>query len=178
ADSADAIVVAPATARWIAAMAAGLSDDVITATCLASSAPVVVAPAMDGEMYRHPATQANLERLRGYGYTVVEPEEGALASGQRGIGRLASNEAIVDAIVAAAGDRPIRASETERPPVADIVREPDLAGRRVVVTAGGTLEPIDPVRFIGNRSSGKMGVALAEAALHRGAEVTLIAGSV
>jgi phosphopantothenoylcysteine decarboxylase / phosphopantothenate---cysteine ligase len=178
ADSADAIVVAPATARWIAAMAAGLADDVITATCLASAAPVVVAPAMDGEMYRHPATQANLARLREYGYTVVPPEEGPLASGQRGIGRLAATEAIVDATVAAVRDRAVRAPDPNaRPPIAVAGREPDLAGRRVVVTAGGTLEPIDPVRFIGNRSSGKMGVALAEAALGRGADVTLIAGS-
>jgi len=179
ADSADAIVVAPATARWIAAMAAGLSDDVITATCLASAAPVVVAPAMDGEMYRHPATRANLERLRGYGYTVVPPEEGALASGQRGLGRLAATEAVLDAIVAVVAGRAIRApGATARPPVEETVREPDLAGRRVVVTAGGTAEPIDPVRFIGNRSSGKMGVAIAEAAIARGADVTLIAATV
>ena len=179
ADSADVIVVAPATARWIAAMAAGLSDDVITATCLASSAPVVVAPAMDGEMYRHPATQANLERLRGYGYNVVPPEEGALASGQRGIGRLAATETLLEAVVAATSDRPVRAPDgAARPPTEASIREPDLAGRRVVVTAGGTAEPIDPVRFIGNRSSGKMGVAIAQAAIARGAEVTLIAGTV
>jgi phosphopantothenoylcysteine decarboxylase/phosphopantothenate--cysteine ligase len=179
ADSADAIVVAPATARWIAAMAAGLADDVITATCLASAAPVVVAPAMDGEMYRHPATQANLARLREYGYAIVPPEEGALASGQRGIGRLASTEAIVEATVAAVRDRAVRAPDAStRPPKEEAIREPDLAGRRVVVTAGGTLEPIDPVRFIGNRSSGKMGIALAKAALGRGADVTLIAGSI
>ena len=179
ADSADAIVVAPATARWIAAMAAGLSDDIITATCLASAAPVVVAPAMDGEMYRHPATQANLERLRGYGYTVVPPEEGALASGQRGIGRLAATESVLDAVAASVADRPVRAPEpAARPPQEETVREPDLAGRRVVVTVGGTAEPIDPVRFIGNRSSGKMGVAIAQAAMARGADVTLIAGTV
>lgn len=178
ADSADVIVVAPATARWIAAMAAGLADDVITATCLASPAPVVVAPAMDGEMYRHPATQANLERLRGYGYAVVPPEEGPLASGQRGVGRLAASEVIVRAVAAAAADRPIRAPGARRPPLAGRVREPDLVGRRVVVTAGGTMEPIDPVRYIGNRSSGKMGVALARAALGRGADVTLVAANV
>jgi phosphopantothenoylcysteine decarboxylase/phosphopantothenate--cysteine ligase len=179
ADSADAIVVAPATARWIAAMAAGLADDVITATCLASAAPVVVAPAMDGEMFRHPATQANITRLREFGYTIVPPEKGALASGQRGIGRLASTEAIIEATIATIRERPIRAPEASaRPPVEEAVREPDLGERRVVVTAGGTLEPIDPVRFIGNRSSGRMGVAVAEAALGRGAQVTLIAGSV
>ena len=178
ADSADVIVVAPATARWIAAMAAGLADDVITATCLASAAPVVVAPAMDGEMYRHPATQANLERLRGYGYTVVPPEEGPVASGQRGVGRLAASDVIMGAVAAAAADRPIRAPGTARPPLAGRAREPDLVERRVVVTAGGTMEPIDPVRYIGNRSSGKMGVALARAALGRGAQVTLIAANV
>jgi phosphopantothenoylcysteine decarboxylase/phosphopantothenate--cysteine ligase len=178
ADTADAIVVAPATARWVAAMAAGLSDDVITATCLASAAPVVVAPAMDGEMYGHPATQANLERIRGFGYAIVEPEQGPLASGQHGVGRLAAIEKIVDAVVEAVGDRPIRADTQSRPPVAGGGRERDLVGRRILVTAGGTMEPIDPVRFIGNRSSGKMGAAVARAALERGAEVTLIAGSV
>lgn len=179
ADSADAIVVAPATARWLAAMATGLADDVITATCLASSAPVVVAPAMDGEMYGHPATRANLERLRAYGYAIVPPEEGPLASGQRGVGRLAASERIVDAVAEAVAERPIRAPDpAARPPVRDPVREPDLAGRRIVVSAGGTAEPIDPVRFIGNRSSGKMGVAITEAALSRGATVTLIAGTV
>lgn len=179
ADSADAIVVAPATARWIAAMAAGLADDVITATCLASAAPVVVAPAMDGEMYGHPATEANIARLREFGYTIVPPDEGPLASGQRGIGRLAATDAIVEAAVAAARDRAIRTPDAgARPPVLEAIREPDLADRRVIVTAGGTMEPIDPVRFIGNRSSGKMGVAIAQAALDRGADVALIAGSV
>jgi phosphopantothenoylcysteine decarboxylase/phosphopantothenate--cysteine ligase len=178
ADTADVIVVAPATARWIAAMAAGLSDDVITAACLASAAPVVVAPAMDGEMYAHPATRSNVERLRSFGYAIVEPEEGALASGQRGVGRLAATEAIVEAVVAAVQGRPIRADAAARPPKSSGGREPDLVGRRVLVTAGGTMEPIDPVRFVGNRSSGKMGAAIAKAALDRGADVTLIAGNV
>ena len=181
ADSADAIVVAPATAHWLGAMANGLAADVITATCLATSAPVVVAPAMDGDMWTHPATQANVARLRdGFGYPIVEPESGPLASGQSGVGRLAELSRIVDAVVATVADRPIRqADAAARPPLAEgPVREPDLAGRRVVVTAGGTREPIDPVRFIGNRSSGKMGVAIAEAARDRGAEVTLIAADV
>jgi phosphopantothenoylcysteine decarboxylase/phosphopantothenate--cysteine ligase len=178
ADTADAIVVAPATARWIAAMAAGLSDDVITATCLASAAPVVVAPAMDGEMYAHPATRSNVDRLRGFGYALVDPEEGALASGQRGLGRLAATDTIVDAVVAAVDGRPIRAGADARPPAVASRMERDLVGRRIVVTAGGTMEPIDPVRFIGNRSSGRMGAAIANAALDRGAEVTVIAGSV
>ena len=179
ADTADVIVVAPATARWLAAMAAGLADDVITATCLASAAPVVVAPAMDGEMWDHPATRANAARLQSYGYTVVAPESGPLASGQSGVGRLASAERIIEAVVIAVAGRPVRAPEAAlRPPADASAREPDLVGRRIAVTAGGTAEPIDPVRFIGNRSSGRMGVAVAAAALARGAEVTLIAGSV
>jgi phosphopantothenoylcysteine decarboxylase/phosphopantothenate--cysteine ligase len=184
ADAADAIVVAPATAHWLGAMAHGLAADVVTATCLATSAPVVVAPAMDGDMYAHPATQANVAILRDrFGYVIVEPESGPLASGQIGPGRLADLGVIVDAIVAAIGDRPIRRpDEADRPPrlraadVAGISRDADdLAGRHVVVTAGGTAEPIDPVRYIGNRSSGRMGVAVAEAARDRGARVTLVA---
>jgi phosphopantothenoylcysteine decarboxylase/phosphopantothenate--cysteine ligase len=180
ADSADAIVVAPATAHWLAAMATGLAGDAVTAACLATTAPVVVAPAMDGEMYAHPATRANLARIRDeFGYRIVEPEAGPLASGQVGTGRLAETAAIVDAVVDAIGDRPIRAPDAAaRPPATGPAREPDLDGRRIVVTAGGTAEPIDPVRYIGNRSTGKMGVAIAEAALARGARVTLVIGQV
>ena len=179
ADSADVILVAPATARWLAAMANGLADDVVTATCLASAAPVVIAPAMDGEMYSHPATQANVDKLRSYGYTIVEPEFGPLASGQVGRGRLAEPADIMAAVDRAVDGRPIRQPDDDlRPPV--VVAEPsvDMAGWHIVVTAGGTAEPIDPVRYIGNRSSGKMGVAIAEAALARGARVTLIHGLV
>jgi phosphopantothenoylcysteine decarboxylase/phosphopantothenate--cysteine ligase len=178
ADSADAIVVAPATAHWLGAMANGLAADTVTATVLASSAPVVVAPAMDGEMWWHPATRANVARLKdGFGYAIVEPESGQLASGQVGVGRLAELPVIVDAVVAAVGDRPIRAGDpAARPPAVEPPRQPDLEGRHVVVSAGGTAEPIDPVRFIGNRSTGKMGVAIAEAALARGARVTLVVG--
>lgn len=179
ADAADAIVVAPATARWLAAMANGLADDVVTATCLASTAPVVVAPAMDGEMYAHPATLSNVRRLRSFGYAIAEPETGSLASGQTGQGRLAEPSSIIAAVAAAVAGRPIREPDAAlRPPRADLVqgRDQDLAGWQVVVTAGGTAEPIDPVRFIGNRSSGRMGVAVAEAALARGARVTLIHG--
>ena len=180
ADSADAIVVAPATAHWLAAMANGLAGDTVTAACLATSAPVVVAPAMDGEMYAHPATRANVARLReAFGYTVVDPEPGPLASGQVGIGRLAALPAIVDAVVAVLAGRPVRSPEPgSRPPLVPRTTLPDFEGRRLVVTAGGTAEPIDPVRFIGNRSTGRMGVAIAEAALDRGASVTLIAGLV
>ncbi len=181
ADSADALVVAPATAHWLAAMANGLSGDVVTAAALATSAPVVVAPAMDGEMWTHPATVANVARLRDtFGYTVVPPEAGPLASGQSGVGRLAALPSIVDAVVAAVADRAVRQPESAaRPPLAnEQPRDADLTGRHIVITAGGTREPIDPVRFIGNRSSGKMGVAVAEAALARGAIVTLIASAV
>ena len=180
ADSADAIVVAPATAHWLAAMATGLAGDVVTATTLASGAPVVVAPAMDGEMWTHPATRENARRLReDFGYAIVEPESGPLASGQEGRGRLADLDRIVDAVVAAIAGRAIRVpGAASRPPLASgAPREADLVGRRIVVTAGGTREPIDPVRFIGNRSSGKMGVAIARAALDRGAAVTLLAAA-
>jgi phosphopantothenoylcysteine decarboxylase / phosphopantothenate---cysteine ligase len=180
ADSADAIVVAPATAHWLAAMAAGLAGDSVTAACLATAAPVVVAPAMDGEMYGHPATRANVARLRDeFGYAIVEPEAGPLASGQTGQGRLAETGQIVDAVVAAIGHRPVRAPDPlDRPPLVERARDADLEGRRIVVSAGGTAEPIDPVRFIGNHSTGRMGVAVADAALARGARVTLIVGSV
>jgi phosphopantothenoylcysteine decarboxylase/phosphopantothenate--cysteine ligase len=179
ADSADAIVVAPATAHWLGTMANGLAGDTVTATCLATTAPVVVAPAMDGEMYAHPATRANVRRLRDeFDYAVVEPEAGPLASGAVGVGRLADLGTIVEAVVAAVAGRPIRQPDAAaRPQPAALPREADLAGRHVVVTAGGTAEPIDPVRFVGNRSTGKMGVAVARAALDRGARVTLVVGN-
>jgi phosphopantothenoylcysteine decarboxylase/phosphopantothenate--cysteine ligase len=180
ADSADAIVVAPATAHWLGAMASGLSGDAVTAACLATAAPVVVAPAMDGDMWTHPATQDNVARLRErFGYMIVDPETGSLASGQSGVGRLTELPAIVDAVVAAVSGRPVRAADpVARPPLAaGPARDADLEGRHVVVTAGGTREAIDPVRFIGNRSSGKMGVAVAAAALARGARVTLVAAN-
>ncbi len=178
-DSADAIVVAPATAHFLGAMATGLAADVVTATCLATRAPVVVAPAMDGDMWTHPATTRNVARLREDGDTIVEPESGALASGQSGVGRLAELPRIVDAVVAAVAHRPVRAPDpAARPPLVAPARDADLAERHVVVTLGGTREAIDPVRYIGNRSTGRMGVALAEAALIRGARVTLLAASV
>jgi len=178
ADSADAIVVAPATARWLGAMANGIANDTVTATCLATSAPVVVAPAMDGDMWGHRATQDNVARLeQEFGYRVVAPETGSLASGQSGVGRLADLGTIVDTVVAAIEGRPVRQPDgSQRPPIVQPGRVPDLEGRHVVVSAGGTAEPIDPVRFIGNRSTGKMGVAIAEAAMARGARVTIIAG--
>ncbi|MEO8246063.1 MAG: bifunctional phosphopantothenoylcysteine decarboxylase/phosphopantothenate--cysteine ligase CoaBC [Chloroflexota bacterium] len=159
AEAADAVVIAPATANMLAVLAAGLVQDAVSAIACASRAPVIVAPAMDAGMWTHPATQRNAETLRGYGYRVVEPEVGSLASGLTGVGRLAEPPTIVEAV--------------ERL----FARAGDLDGIRVVVTAGGTREPIDPVRFIGNRSSGKMGTAIAEAARDRGASVTLIAGA-
>lgn len=180
ADTVDAIVVAPATAHWLGAMANGLAGDVVTATCLAFPGPVVVAPAMDGDMWTHPATRDNAARLHdAFGYRIVPPGDGPLASGQTGVGRLAEIDAIVDAVVAAVMDRPIRAQDpAARPPFTGPARDADLEGRHIVVTAGGTREAIDPVRFIGNRSTGKMGVALVEAALDRGARVTLVAANV
>ena len=180
ADAADAIVVAPATARWLGSMANGIASDAVTAAVLATSAPVVFAPAMDGAMWTHRATRDNVERLqRDFGYRLVPPDVGALASGQRGIGRLAELPAIVDAVVEAVAGHPIRQPDPgARPPLAPVARDLDLEGRHVVVSAGGTAEAIDPVRFIGNRSSGKMGVAIAEAALARGARVTIVAGRV
>jgi phosphopantothenoylcysteine decarboxylase/phosphopantothenate--cysteine ligase len=177
ADGADAVLVAPATARWLGAMAHGIADDIITATCLATRAPVVVAPAMDGDMYLHPATVANVATLRAFGYTVIDPASGPLASGQVGVGRLVELPVLVDALAEVIRDRPLRLPDPARRPAhAGDGRVADLAGWHIVVTAGGTAEPIDPVRFIGNRSSGRMGFAIAEEALLRGARVTLIKG--
>ncbi|HEX4775435.1 MAG TPA: bifunctional phosphopantothenoylcysteine decarboxylase/phosphopantothenate--cysteine ligase CoaBC, partial [Acidimicrobiia bacterium] len=156
--TADLVVVAPATAKLLGKYAAGISDDLLTATLLATRAPVLVAPAMHTEMWEHPAVQDNVATLRRRGVHVVEPESGRLAGGDVGAGRLADPARIV----AAAADV-LRADERR-----------DLAGVRVLVTAGGTREPIDPVRYVGNRSSGKMGHALAEVAWRRGAATTLV----
>ena len=172
----EAIVVAPATAHWLGAMAQGLAGDTITAACLATSVAVVVAPAMDGGMYSHPATQANVARLREFGYRIVEPETGILASGMTGQGRLATLSRIVDATVEVLSAAPAAAAVAP-PPEPRAPPRSDLAGLHVVVTAGGTAEPIDPVRFVGNRSSGKMGVAVAQDALDRGAAVTILLGN-
>ena len=158
----DLVVVAPATARVIGHYAAGISNDLLTATLLATRAPVLVAPAMHTEMWEHPAVQDNLALLRRRGVHIVDPESGRLAGGDIGAGRLADPARIVEAAGA------ILSSPTST------LSGGDLAGRRVLVTAGGTREAIDPVRFIGNRSSGKMGYAIAEAAARRGAEVVLV----
>ena len=158
----DLIVVAPATARVIGHYAAGISNDLLTATLLATRAPVLIAPAMHTEMWEHPAVQDNLALLRRRGVHIVDPESGRLAGGDIGAGRLADPARIVAAAIAILSP-PISSSSGG-----------DLAGRRVLVTAGGTREAIDPVRFIGNRSSGKMGYAIAEAAARRGADVALV----
>ena len=156
AEVADVVVIAPATANIIAKLAVGISDDMLTCVVLATKAPVIVAPAMHSEMFQNSITQENLAKLKARGFTIVEPAYGYLASGKIGVGRLAETETIISTIKQVLG------------------RSGDLAGKRIVVTAGGTREPIDPVRHIGNRSSGKMGYAMAEAARDRGATVTLI----
>ena len=177
ADSADAILVAPATAQWLGAMAGGLAGDPVTAACLATGAPVIVAPAMDGEMWEHPATQSNARRLtEEFGYALVAPESGELASGKSGTGRLAEIATIVAAVANAIGTSPVREPDAKRRP--PTVATGDLSGRRIVITAGGTEEAIDPVRILANRSSGRQGIALAEAARDRGADVLLIAARV
>jgi len=155
---ADLIVIAPATATVIARLALGLAEEMVSLTALATRAPVVLCPAMDSQMFEHPATQEHLQALRTRGAHVIGPEEGRLASGQTGRGRLAEVESIIGGIRHVLG------------------LGGDLAGKKVVVSAGGTHEPIDPVRFVGNNSSGKMGFALAEAARDRGAGVILVAG--
>ncbi|MCL1692635.1 MAG: bifunctional phosphopantothenoylcysteine decarboxylase/phosphopantothenate--cysteine ligase CoaBC [Actinomycetia bacterium] len=152
---ADAVVVAPATAATLARLANGLSDDSVSATVLATAAPVVIAPAMHTEMWQHPATVANVERLESFGYHIVSPEAGALAGGDTGLGRLADPDRIADAVAAVLPGGP-------------------LTGVEVLITAGGTREPIDRVRYLGNHSSGKMGNAIAAAAARRGANVTLV----
>jgi len=157
--TADLVIVAPATARVLGLYATGISDDLLTNILLATRAPVLVCPAMHTEMWEHPAVQDNLRVLRSRGVHVVEPEVGRLAGGDVGAGRLAEPGTIVDAATAILDGSPVAA---------------DLTGLRVIVTAGGTREPIDPVRFIGNRSSGKQGHAVAEEAAARGAKVTLV----
>ena len=155
---AEALVVAPATADILAKFAHGIADDFLTTMYLATTAPVLVAPAMNVNMWNHPATQANVETLRQRGVRVIEPGTGELACGMVGPGRMAEPEAIAEAVLNVLG------------------RRHDLAGETVLVTAGGTREALDPVRFLGNRSSGKMGYAIAEAAHSRGAKVILISG--
>ena len=159
-EEAELLVVIPATANTLAKLAHGIADNMLTAVALATRAPLLLAPAMHHHMYTHPATQANLALLQERGAYILEPEVGRLASGEVGVGRLPDISVLLGAIHVVLG------------------RNGDLAGRRVVITAGGTQEPIDPVRFVGNRSSGKMGYALATEARDRGAHVILISGPV
>lgn len=155
--AADAVLIAPATAQTIARLAQGLADDLLAAAVLACSAPVIVCPAMNARMLAHPATQRNLQTLRDFGYAIVEPECGRLACGEEGAGRLAE-------------------WDTVRETLLGLLTEQDLAGQQVLITAGPTQEPLDPARYLSNRSSGKMGYALARTAKRRGAAVTLISG--
>ncbi len=156
AEAADAVLIAPATANTIARLAAGIADDMLGTVVLATRAPVVVCPAMNDLMYENNVTRANVDKLRGRGFTIIEPDYGRLASGKLGRGRLPDTPAILAALERALGQKR------------------DLEGKKIVVTAGGTREPLDAVRHIGNRSSGRMGYALAEAARDRGAQVTLV----
>jgi phosphopantothenoylcysteine decarboxylase/phosphopantothenate--cysteine ligase len=160
AEAADAVIIAPATANTIARLAAGIADNMLGCIVLATKAPVIIAPSMNDIMYRNAVTQENIGKLKARGFTVIEPEYGRLASGKMGKGRLPETSKLIEAIERALGQKK------------------DLDGKRIVVTAGGTREPIDLVRHIGNRSSGKMGYALAEAAKDRGAAVTLISANV
>lgn len=155
---ADAFLVAPVTANVVGKIANGIADDVLTTTIMATKAPVLLAPAMNTNMYLNPVTQQNLAKLINLGYQVIEPATGMLACGIEGPGRLPEPAVIVDKLLNL------------------LNRCQDLKGKRILITAGGTREPIDPVRYIGNRSSGKMGYALAESAARRGAEVILISG--
>ena len=156
---ADAMLIAPCTASTLGKMANGIADNMLITTYLSMKAPVFIAPAMDLDMYAHPTTQQNMERLKGFGNHIIEPQSGFLASGLEGKGRMEEPEKIVDCL--------------------DLFFEKkDLLGKRILITAGPTYEKIDPVRFIGNYSSGKMGFALAEECVRRGAEVTIIAGPV
>lgn len=156
---ADAMLIAPCTASTLGKMANGIADNMLITTYLSMKAPVFIAPAMDLDMYAHPTTQQNMERLKGFGNHIIEPQSGFLASGLEGKGRMEEPERIVDCLDS-------------------FFEKKDLQGKRIMITAGPTYEKIDPVRFIGNYSSGKMGFALAEECARRGAEVTLIAGPV
>lgn len=157
---ADLVMIAPASANVIARLACGIADDMLTSTMLACRAPVFVAPAMNTHMFEHSATQANLKRIKELGYRVIEPASGYLACGDTGRGKMPEPEVLLDYILQ------------------ELACEKDMKGRRVLITAGPTREPIDPVRYITNHSTGKMGYALAENAIRRGAQVTLVTGPV
>jgi phosphopantothenoylcysteine decarboxylase/phosphopantothenate--cysteine ligase len=174
---ADLVIVAPATADFMARAAAGFADDLLTTTLLAARCPVVLAPAMHTEMWEHPATRSNVATLRERGVHVIEPASGRLTGTDTGPGRLPDPEDIAREALSLVDPSFVDTQPSARPSVVEPVETQDLAGRRVVVSAGGTREAIDPVRFIGNRSSGRQGVALAKAAAARGADVTLVAAN-
>ena len=194
---ADAMLIAPCTASTLGKMANGIADNMLITTYLSMKAPVFIAPAMDLDMYKHPSTQENMQRLKGYGNIIIEPASGFLASGLEGKGRMEEPERIVAILEESLGEAPskMRGSnclekawqnhalqeslgKQETHPLPLPAGRGDLAGKKVLITAGPTYEKIDPVRFIGNYSSGKMGFALAEECAQRGAEVTLVAGPV
>jgi phosphopantothenoylcysteine decarboxylase/phosphopantothenate--cysteine ligase len=175
--NADVYVIAPASANTIAKLAGGIADNLLSSCALAATCPLVVAPAMNNRMYEHPATQANLETLRARGARIVDPDVGRLASiGEQGVGRLAEPARLLAACEDALAGGAASAASAQDPGGEDAGA--GLKGVRVLVTAGGTREPIDSVRFIGNSSSGRMGVALAQAAQERGADVTLVSANV
>ncbi|WP_355605518.1 bifunctional phosphopantothenoylcysteine decarboxylase/phosphopantothenate--cysteine ligase CoaBC [Xanthomonas cannabis] len=173
---ADRVVVAPATADLLARLAHGLADDLVTTLCLATTAPLTVAPAMNHRMWLHAATQANVATLRARGVAVVGPDDGPLAEGESGPGRLAEPAAIIAALAGDAATLAAAPSVSAAP--AFVPSSAQLEGLRIVISAGPTFEDLDPVRYVGNRSSGKMGYALAAAAARQGAEVVLVSGPV
>jgi phosphopantothenoylcysteine decarboxylase/phosphopantothenate--cysteine ligase len=166
----DLFVIAPATANTLAKLANGVADDFITSTYLACTAPILIAPAMNSVMWSHPATQRNVQKLRSDGVRIIEPDDGEMACGTIGPGRLSHPERIVSVALEILGETGPGLSRSEPKPAQDLIDE------RILITAGATREPIDPVRFISNRSSGKMGFALATAAIQRGARVRIVAG--
>lgn len=174
---ADQVIIAPATADLLARLAHGLADDLVSTLCLATTAPLTVAPAMNHRMWLHPATQANVATLSARGVRVVGPEDGPLAEGESGPGRLAEPAAIIAALAGGAGSAAPLASKAAAAP-AFVPSSAQLDGLRIVISAGPTFEDLDPVRYVGNRSSGKMGYALAAAAASQGADVVLVSGPV
>lgn len=175
---ADLVLIAPATANIIAKCAAGIADDMLTTTVLATRAPIMFAPAMNSNMYEHPLTQENIQKLQQLGWQLIEPAVGHLACGTSGVGRMPEPQELVEAVKEYLSSS-LAAAESDTRDNADTSSAnslPNLAGLKILVTAAGTREPIDPVRYIGNRSSGKMGYAIAETARELGAEVILISG--
>ncbi len=175
---ADLVLIAPATANIIAKCAAGIADDMLTTTVLATRAPIMFAPAMNSNMYEHPLTQENIQKLQQLGWQLIEPAVGHLACGTSGVGRMPEPQELVEAVKEYLASS-LAAAESDTRDNADTSSAnslPNLAGLKILVTAAGTREPIDPVRYIGNRSSGKMGYAIAETARELGAEVILISG--